>query len=73
VNVNGQNKQRVVSLLRGKSGRPSVVDEKIKNRILELYWGQNIGLRKIADFVGVSTMTVWREIHEREPYSEVSQ
>lgn len=67
MNVNGQNKQRVVSLLRGKSGRPSVVDEKTKNRILELYWNNNIGLRKIADFVGVSTMTVWREIHEREP------
>jgi predicted transcriptional regulator len=58
----------VVSLLdKEKCGRPRLVDGKIRNLILELYWGRNIGLRKIARFVGVSTMTVWREVNESEP------
>jgi DNA-directed RNA polymerase specialized sigma subunit len=55
-----------VSLSRGRKvsrlGRPSVIDEEKRNLILELYWSRNLGLRKIADFVGVSSMTVWREV-----------
>jgi len=53
-----------VSLLRDKKcGRPKVVDEELRNLILEMYWSQNIGLRKIANYVGVSPMTVWREVN----------
>ncbi len=45
-----------------KLGRPRIVDEEKRNLILDLYWTKNLGLRKIADFVGVSSMTVWREV-----------
>ncbi|MDD5022678.1 MAG: hypothetical protein PHU63_00745 [Candidatus ainarchaeum sp.] len=56
-----------MSLLREeRKGRARVVNEEIKNLILELYWNRNIGLRKIANYTGISTMTVWREIHREK-------
>lgn len=62
-----EKQQRVVSLSGGRRinrlGRPRAIDEEKRNLILELYWNNNIGLRKIADFVGVSSMTVWREVN----------
>ncbi len=62
----------MVSLLGGDQtrGRPRIVDEEKLNRILELYWNSNLGLRKIADSAGVSTMTAWRVVNSYEPRGE---
>jgi hypothetical protein len=56
----------VVSLLRDKKcGRPKEIDEQTRNLILELYWTRNLALRKIANYTGVSAMTVWREVNSQ--------
>ncbi|MEM4359934.1 MAG: hypothetical protein QXT45_05345 [Candidatus Bilamarchaeaceae archaeon] len=47
-----------------------MIDEEKLNLILELYWTSNLGIRKIADFAGVSTMTAWRAINLYEPRGE---
>jgi len=62
----------VVSLLGGdhNRGRPRIIDEKKKDLILELYWSSNLGIRKIADFAGVSTMTAWRVVNSSELVGE---
>jgi len=54
-----------VSLLGGGQarGRPRIVDEEKRNRILELYWSSNLGIREIASSAGVSTMTAWRVVN----------
>lgn len=51
-------------------GRPRVIDKEKLNLILKLYWTSNLGIRKIADFAGVSTMTAWRAINLYEPRGE---
>lgn len=56
----------MVSLLKEKK-RKTIVDENIRNLILEMYWNRNIGIRKIASSVGISTMTVWREVNSTMP------
>ena len=63
----------MVSLLGGDQarGRPRIVDEEKLNRILELYWNSNLGLREIADSAGVSTMTAWRVVNSYEPAGDV--
>lgn len=60
-------------LRRSRSGRPSVVNEKSRTLILELYWKRNLGVRKIADYVGLSKMTVWREIQRNGIPEEISE
>ena len=66
----------MVSLLEErKTGRKRVVDENIRNLILEMYWNRNMGLRKIASSAGISTMTVWREVNRIMPeeiYQKIS-
>ena len=52
-------------------GRPRIVDEKKLNRILDLYWNSNLGLREIADSAGVSTMTAWRVVNSYEPAGDM--
>ena len=63
----------MVSLLGGDQarGRPRIVDEGKLNRILDLYWNSNLGLREIADSAGVSTMTAWRVVNSYEPAGDV--
>ena len=62
----------MVSLLSDKEecNKSRTITEEKRNLILDLYWNRNIGLRKIASFVGISTMTVWREVRKHGMPSE---
>lgn len=57
----------MVSLLKENKSRKRIIDENLRNLILELYWNRNIGIRKIANHAGISTMTVWREVNRTMP------
>ena len=43
-------------------GRPSVLDDKTREEILDMYFGAFYSLRDIADEFGVSRMCVWRAV-----------
>ncbi len=51
--------------------RENRVDKSMRKRILELYWHENMGLRKIAELLEVSHTTVWRVVNENEPPKSV--
>lgn len=41
--------------------------DKVKEKVLDLYWKGKLGLRAIAKLVDISHTTVWRIINENEP------
>ena len=43
-------------------GRPSSLSEEKLAQLMELYYSKPYSLRRLADILGVSRMTVWRAV-----------